>query len=202
MARQTRQWHQWLVVDDCQPTTQIHLEQERIEPRPPWRPGVITLGRNLLAAFPRVTGDAVVCIEDDDWYAPDYLETVHGWLEHAPIVGEGRARYYHVGKRRYRELHNAGHASLAATAWRSHVTSDIRGAIEREQSPFFDLAIWRIVTGGLLALNSFRVIGIKGMPGRAGIGGGHHDLCDERDPDLEKLREWMGDDAEHYREFG
>src|SRR5438045_787615 len=81
MARQTRRFHQWIVVDDgfvkapadifsgLEHVDLIHRSRKHNDP-------ATTLNLNLEAALPRVTGTHIVFIEDDDWYAPDYLEWV------------------------------------------------------------------------------------------------------------------------------
>lgn len=201
MARQTVPWHQWVVVDDCLPTTKTTLGQQRVEPRPEWHLGQITLGRNLRAGLKAITGDCVVVVEDDDWYSPDYLEVMSRNLGVAPLVGEGFARYYNVRERQYLEIYNAKHASLAATAWRQELTPEIIKLIGGDE-PFYDLTIWRKFDDFLLMLTKRYVVGIKGMPGRKGIGIGHvGGACRNLDHDLTKLREWIGDDAAHYEQY-
>jgi len=203
MSRQTMPWYQWVVVDDCLPATKTTLGQDRVEPRPEWQPGQITLGRNMLAGLAKIEGDAVVVIEDDDWYAPDYLAVTARNLGIASLVGEGFARYYNVRERQYLEIYNAKHASLAATAWRSQRTPQIAEIVEGLDEPFYDLTIWRHVEDFALMLTQRFVVGIKGMPGRKGIGIGHvGGACRHPDPDLSKLREWIGaDDAANYEQY-
>jgi glycosyltransferase involved in cell wall biosynthesis len=203
MARQTVPWHQWVVVDDCLPATKTTLGQQRVEPRPEWQPGQITLGRNLLAGLEAITGDAVICVEDDDWYAPDYLAVTARNLGAASLVGEGFARYYNVRERQYLEIYNAKHASLAATAWLRELTPKIIGIIGDLEEPFYDLTIWRRFDDYALMLTQRFVVGIKGMPGRKGIGIGHvGGACRMPDPNLDKLREWIGpDDADSYASY-
>ena len=203
MARQTIPWQQWIVVDDCLPATPTMLCQERIEPRPAWQPGQVTLGRNLKAALERVTGDAVAVIEDDDWYGPMYLAELSKDLDEAPLVGEGLARYYNVRERGYIEHVNARHASLCSTMWRhEQITPHVINVIENSREPFYDLAIWRTTDDFVLTLTGRDIIGIKGMPGRGGIGSGHNrGSCRNPDHDLTKLREWIGDDADFYESY-
>jgi len=203
MARQSVQWDQWVVVDDCKPQTLLTCGQERVTPTPPWQEGKITLGRNLREGLQRVTGDVVAVIEDDDWYSPDYLKRTLDLIEMAPLVGEGWARYYNVRARRYIEQANARHACLACTAWRSELTPAVLATVSRVGRPCYDLSIWRAIQDFALSLSVRNYVGIKGMPGRTGIGIGHHDrLCKHDDPTLAKLREWVGEDAEAYAEYG
>ena len=202
MRRQTAPWHQWIVVDDCLPITPTLCDQERVQPWPAWEPGRITLGRNLLAAFERVTGDAVVVIEDDDWYSPEYLRATSAALEQSPLVGEGFARYYNVRTRGYIEQPNYQHASLSSTAWRHDLTPRIADIIKATNEPWYDIRLWHALRGIGRVLSSRLVVSIKGMPGRGGIGVGHHaGACRVRDPQCLKLREWIGDDAEVYEQY-
>ncbi len=202
MGRQTIRPHEWIVVDDCEPKTVTTMGQTRVEPRPVWS-GEVTLGRNLIAGLGRVTGDAVVFVEDDDWYAPTYLEVMSRLLDVAPLAGEGLTRYYNVKMRHHTMCNNAAHASLAGTACRSWCIPKII-EITKELGPKVccDLSIWRVFEHSILSLNSNLYVGMKGLPGRPGIAGGHtDDLCSNPDPDMAVLREWIGDDARHYERF-
>jgi glycosyltransferase involved in cell wall biosynthesis len=201
MERQSLDWHEWIVVDDCDPPTETTLRQVRVEPEPKWS-GETTLGRNMLAGLERVTGDAVAFIEDDDWYDPDYLKTAGRLLERSPLVGEGLARYYNVRTRRWNNRCNAGHACLAATLCRADEIPRIVSVVNILGKPCYDLSIWRAFDDCMLMLHPNNFVGIKGMPGRAGIAHGHTDgACNHPDPEMEKLREWIGPDALFYEHF-
>lgn len=201
MARQTVPWDQWIVVDDCLPRTRTTLGQERVEPEPVWKPGDITLGRNMLAGLERVTGDVIAVIEDDEWYDPHYLETMVRATEKAALVGEGMVRYYNVRTRTYLQQTNARHASLSSSVWRCELTPKITEVIRAKDEPWYDLQIWRAIPDFLLFMSRQLMVGIKGMPGRSGIGIGHKGGCTQPDPDLVKLREWIGDDCEAYAPY-
>jgi endogenous inhibitor of DNA gyrase (YacG/DUF329 family) len=112
-------------------------------------------------------------------------------------VGECRARYYNVATRRGQQLHNNQHASLCSTAMRGMAIETFRWACE-QRTKFIDLELWRKGRSRYL-FGGGRVCGIKGMPGRGGIGMGHAaDFSGTHDPDGRILREWIGDDAELY----
>ncbi len=201
MARQTAQPYEWIVVDDCDPTTETTLGQVRVEPTPKWC-GATTFGRNMLAALERVSGDAVAFIEDDDWYAPDYLENTLRMLSLAPMVGEGWARYYNVRTRTWATRCNAAHATTASTACRAECIPAIVDVINESHTYCYDLGMWKAVQETALVLNVHKYVGIKGMPGRPGLADGHRDASiSGPDPELKKLREWIGDDADLYRHF-
>lgn len=193
----------WVIVDDGPDPQHVTTARdgwtvEVIRPTPLWEPGQNTQARNLLAGLVVIGEDArVVCIEDDDHYAPDWLAHIDAQLDHAELVGEGMARYYNVALRVGRQLNNLQHASLCSTAVRGRAIDTLRRVCQLG-AQFIDIALWRLhpsrhVFGG------HRVTGIKGLPGRGGIGMGHKpEFSGTPDPDGRLLREWIGDDAMHY----
>lgn len=193
----------WVIVDDGPEPQPVTFQRPGwqlvvIRPAPFWTPGQNTQARNLLKGLEAIAADEhLVIIEDDDWYAPDWLSTVAARLERAELVGECQARYYNLPARRGRQLSNNAHASLCSTAMRGEALALFRQVCKRKQK-FIDLDLWRrprsrhLFTGG-------RVVGIKGLPGRGGIGMGHSaDFQGAPDPDLALLRRWIGDDVELY----
>lgn len=193
----------WVIVDDGsdpQPVTfaRANWTLEIIRPEPFWKPGQNTQARNLLAGLDAIGPDErVVVIEDDDHYSTDWLTHVSSQLENAELVGEGRARYYSVPLRRGRQLQNTRHASLCATAMRGSALDTFRHACKRSPK-FIDLELWRCHPSQHL-FDGHRVVGIKGLPGRGGIGIGHRsDFRGVSDPDGSLLREWIGVGAEEY----
>ena len=193
----------WLVVDDGAQPQPIGFSRdgwklELIRPTPAWDLGQNTQARNLLAGLAVIAPeDRVVIIEDDDWYASDWLSYVAKELETADLVGECRARYYNLAHRRARQMSNNSHASLCSTAIKGAAITSFREACER-QPKFIDLELWRRskekrVFGG------HRVVGMKGLPGRHGIGIGHlRQFSGCYDADGSLLREWIGGDADEY----
>ena len=189
----------WIVVDDGPEPQPVTFQRdgwtlEVVRPQPYWQPGQNTQARNLLAGLRRVPADArLVAIEDDDRYAPDWLETVDRELDKAELVGEYRARYYNVATMRARQLNNTQHASLCSSAMRGAAIDTFRWACQTH-AKFIDLELWRKHRSRHL-FGGHRVVGIKGMPGRGGIGMGHaRDFAGTHDPDGAILREWVGDD--------
>ena len=64
------------------------------------------------------------------------------------------------------------------------------------------MTIWKAFEHSILSLNSGLYVGIKGLPGRPGIAGGHRDgLCNVPDPDMATLYDWIGEDARCYEHF-
>jgi hypothetical protein len=199
---------QWIVVDDGEIATRIddlpaNILFSHIYPEPKWKPGDNTLARNLLAAIPEVCYDFVAFCEDDDWYASDYLGQQVKYLQEGfKIVGEVPARYYHLPTRQYWRLGNRSHASLAQTVIHKDLLPLLREICEEPQSSFIDVRLWERAQGRRAFHGGARSVGMKGLPGRAGIGVGHRPQSGvgwEPDPDLEILRDWIGQDLELYR---
>jgi glycosyltransferase involved in cell wall biosynthesis len=210
----------WLVVDDGEPQTAC-AEFERngllkkcsisvavISPRQRWKPEEFTLGRNILAALPYIEGDKLLFCEDDDWYAPDYVEHVAGLLEHNDIAGGTSARFYNIPCRKYGVEKNMRNACLGETAIRASVLPCLIDLCTSKNVFSIDNKLWQYARdfGSRIGLSrSVSRVGIKGLPGRRGFSGEHrlepHSGGAENDPTLAKLREWIGEDVAVYREF-
>jgi glycosyltransferase involved in cell wall biosynthesis len=169
---------------------------------------------NLETALEYITGDpdeAILFIEDDDYYHPDYLRVMLNELQQSEIVGINDARYYNLESRQFRLLPSKTHASLSATAIRgSRARSSLYSSIDkckRERSISVDLRLWDNVralriSSKLLSPHSLQV-GIKGMPGRKGLGIGHRPPSNwEVDStDFRQLQDWIGKDFALYLPF-
>lgn len=194
----------WIIVDDgkeAQPITFARegWQLEVVRREPFWKPGQNTQALNLVAGLARVKPyDRLVIIEDDDHYAPDWIETISAELDGADLAGEKMARYYNVATSTGRQLNNANHASLCSTGMKGLALELFR----RECKPgvqFIDVTLWRNFKGAKHLFGGSRVTGIKGMPGRGGIGMGHKpDFHGTKDKDGSLLSEWIGQDAELY----
>lgn len=194
----------WVIVDDGEKPQPITFEREGwtievIRPTPFWKDGQNTQARNLCAGLAVIKDDErVLIIEDDDHVKPTYLRAMNAMLDKADLVGESFARYYNVKTRHYRQLNNAMHASLCSTAVKGAAIE----ALRRECKPgvqFIDLNLWRNFNGHKLLQRNGLVTGIKGMPGRGGIGMGHRaDFTGSLDVTGSVLRQWVGSDASRY----
>lgn len=211
MLRQTYQGPiQWIVIDDCEPSTQLTIPYGRIQQEyhkgpKTWREGINTQRLNMDESLKYVKGDYIFVFEDDDWYSPSYIEAYVNLLQYYPAIGEGNAKYYNISDRSWKEWHNYRSASLCQTAIKKEFLPILDKAINSGQL-FIDIQLWKnMLDGGhkpLMLVHQDYVIGMKGLPGRFGIGAGHQpqDQGFKHDPDFSMLRKWVGDDWEWYRE--
>ena len=162
---------QWIVVDDVDPRTITNFFQEVIRPEMLWD-GRHTLSRNLRLALKKVREEKVLFIEDDDYYAPGYVARMVEELDHYLLVGEAPARYYNVATTQYLRLSNNSHASLCQTGIQSLLIEKFLGFCTDDRK-FVDIDFWHSVERNLSILPTENSVGIKGMPGRGGIGMGH-----------------------------
>lgn len=203
MARQTYKGQvRWLVVDDGEDEQPIDFMPQNgtwsievYRPQPFWQPGQNTQARNLLVGLAVVKPDEkLVIIEDDDFYAADWLETVEAELKKAELVGESCARYYNLKKRMAQKMINKSHSSLCSTAMRGQAIETFR-TICKPGIQFIDCLLWQTHADKQI-FSGHRVVGIKGLPGRKGIGMGHDEnFTGVRDNDAKLLIEWIGQEA-------
>lgn len=198
MSRQTMQFQQWIVVDDGKIPT-VPVQNQIYIRRNPSSQGHMSLADNMLAALPHVKGDYVIIIEDDDYYRPDYIENMYKWLQRANIAGENKAIYYNIKCRYFYQNQNKKHASFCNTGFTRINISPLMRICESHDS-FLDIKLWEGAYGPKYLDNNEikKCIGIKGMPGRLGIGSGH---CTKvsNDPLMIKLKNLIGQDYLVYK---
>lgn len=210
MSRQTRQPDEWIVADGGEETVRLSSGQVqiRVDPRPP---GVESFCQNLLAASAMVTGDLVVIWEDDDYYTPAHLQTLERLLDDQDAVGHELQRYYHLPTSQYLVCVNKGSA-LCQTGFRRELLPLFEKACRDAQakdSRGVDAMFWRYARHRsrklrtLLYRKGLTTVGMKGLPGREGLGIGHrpgktgHNWKDDSDGQM--LTAWLGHEAAgHY----
>lgn len=191
----------WIIVDDGEVPQPISFKRdgwtlEVIRPKPFWKKGQNTQARNLLAGLEHVVNnERLVCVEDDDNYGAEYLADVDRWLEKADLVGEMKARYFNVQTGIGKQLHNTKHASLCSTAMKGMAIKIFRESCSKN-TKLIDLDLWSTYKVRKYLSDTKHVVGIKGLPGRGGIGCGHRMTGGAHSVGL--LREWIGDDAAIY----
>jgi hypothetical protein len=202
VSRQIRQPDQWLIVDDGQVpvdaarfpgATVIRREPQADDPP-------CTLGKNLAAALALVAHDKVIVMEDDDWYGPEYIETLAGLLDVHELAGIWGTKCYHPGVPGWKDMGREDHASLSQTGFRKSLIPDVFEAIPGDgklPDCSVDLRLWwnHNQGRGFLLPGADRRLhcAIKGLPGRAGAGCAHERRLFQVDSDLKKFREWCDD---------
>lgn len=195
----------WIIVDDGRTEQDARFEKpgwtvEVIRPAPLWKPGQNTQGRNLRAALDRLDGGEIVTVwEDDDWYAPGWLQWVADHAHEAELIGEGFAVYYNVRARRWQRLRNDEHASLRCSVMRAGAVQTFRDCLATPYR-YYDMRLWKRHADKNVFPQALTV-GLKGLPGRPGIALGHEGVRGHSDADLTQLRAMIGADADWYAEF-
>lgn len=180
VENQTKKIDQWIVVDDGKGVMGLlHLPQDRVityvrrEPQPGEPPHTLLL--NLKAALPHILGDKIIILEDDEYYAPAYAEGMAAAMDAFEVVGLGLSKYYHLPTGCYGVPGTRRHASLAQTAFRSSFLSEFAQLLVGD--PYLDMRLWRQAgkRGHVFVDDDAPIyLGIKGLPGRPGIGAGHN----------------------------
>jgi GT2 family glycosyltransferase len=215
MADQTVRPDQWLVVDDGKIPTKIDLPYckyvrratQKNDPRH-------TMILNLKTALPLITGEIVLFWEDDEYYAPTYIEEMVKKLEKYEAAGIVKSRYYHLFTGRYTRHDNKDHASLAQVGFKKSFIKELETVLQGDQ--FLDIRIWeklwnravgwepgkfdkQVVVNDRAILfddgDDHLYVGMKGMPGRLGIGSCHTNVAGLQldTKDRKVLRSWVKD---------
>jgi glycosyltransferase involved in cell wall biosynthesis len=210
IEQQTVKPNQWIIIDDgfipmIKPDLP-YVVYIRREPKPSdIKPTMIL---NIKQALKLLTGDKIIFMEDDEYYTSKYIEEMSKRLDQYEIVGIGRSKYYMIGSNSYHHHANMGHASLAQTAFTKAFMSDFLNVLEGNS--FIDIRLWNIVNPGMVHLKETGkheyisedgrgyifedkeglYVGMKGLPGRPGIGAGHKALGNI-DIDKNILKEWV-----------
>lgn len=208
IARQTQMPDEWICIDDGKEPTTFTMNQKVIRLDPVSTPSE-SFKRNYTVGLGHITTDMVVIAEDDDWYSNFAIEKTVAMLRGKWLAGEANAKYYNVKQRCWKIYNNIRHASLCQTGMNGR---EIRALalkyLALDPKPeTLDGGIWQrsdvAEERKHLCPGSHLAIGIKGMPGRGGIGTFGHKPSEDYtpDPDLAQLRAWIGNDACLYEKF-
>ena len=222
MKAQTIKPTQWIIVDDGKIKTEIpdlpFITYVRRNPLP--TDPTHTLLLNFKEALKHISGEKIIIWEDDEYYAPNYISEMSQHLDEYEVVGIGRSRYYHVSMGTYHLHPNMGHASLAQTAFRNSFLPDLMKIIDGDS--FLDIRLWNLIFPGETNLKEtglkekiskdkrgcvfedekYIYVGMKGLPGRTGIGSGHKGMG-AVDYEGSVLKKWVIDEEAFkiYRKF-
>lgn len=214
MKHQTKQPDQWLIIDDGKEPFIPTLDCDYVYRVPQDNDPLHTLNANIQYAFPYIKGDVILFCEDDEYYAPTYIETMINKLSSHEMVGICKSKYYHLPSRTYHIHINTDHASLAQTGITFSFLKEHQSLIAGD--PFIDIRLWQEATkiqsgkkkpflpkGTSMGkaflfddgLQNCLYVGMKGLPGRRGIGSGHKGVG-RIDPHLKILKQWISKDED------
>jgi len=203
----------WIVIDDCEPITTGFIGDDfkdnwqvlLIYPKDKWIKGMNTQAKNLLIGLEIIEKrevEAVFIIEDDDYYCPQYLSTMMEKMKGFEVAGQMCTVYYNPIFRGWMRNANWKHASLFQVAFTPNMIPTFKKSCLNKRA-FIDMSFFRSMAGTDHKVNLFNgkdlAIGIKGLPGRTGIGMGHRaEVKMYRDLEFVKLKELIGDDYMYY----
>ncbi|MFA7283688.1 MAG: glycosyltransferase family A protein, partial [Candidatus Omnitrophota bacterium] len=179
MEMQTVKPDQWIVVDDGKTPMKPPVGATYVRRTPQPTDPKHTLNVNLKTVLPYIRGEKILIIEDDEYYAPGYVEAIVNALDKGQVAGISWSKYYHLPIGGYVRHANTIHASLAQTGFTRKFMNTFTALLDADGGTYLDLHIWRTaINNGVGYLftdddpNS-SYLGIKGLPGRTGIGIGH-----------------------------
>ena len=207
---------QWIIIDDgTTPATQqflfnfrgfpshVTIDYHYRTPMPEKETGKFSpksLAANLLEAIPRVRGEYVFIMEDDDWYSPLYFHDGLEKLKTYNATGPIWQCYYNLEQLTYKVLKNKG-SSLCSTCFKADLLPIFREVCRTCYGTNFkgiDYSFWKeLDSRGICTFideaHRYLCVGMKSLPGRKGIGIGHEGRKFYPDPEGKKLREWVGE---------
>lgn len=111
--------------------------------------------------------DVIAFIEDDDYYAPDYLEYMSAqWVANGKpdLLGCDYTIYYNVLIRKYFFFNHADRSS-AMNTW---IKPGLNFPWCPDSEPYTDLHLWRVLKGTIIHPSHHICIGIKHGVGKTG----------------------------------
>lgn len=169
--------------------------------------GARSMAQNILIGSAMVKENLIIVIEDDDWYSPQYLKDMINRLQKYDAVGTIWQNYYFLPDKTYRTYKNRGSA-LCSTGFQRVLLPYLRESAHRSYKKNLkglDAYFWQEVEASkkykiqIFDNKKHLMIGMKGLPGREGIGIGHHRRRHSRwlndDSEASVLRDWVGEKA-------
>lgn len=144
--------------------------------------------------------ETVFLIEDDDWYADNYIEKMlEQWtyLGQPEVFGLGDTYYYHLGLRGYNQHLHSGRASAFCTLITKAGAEKMRWPADTYA--FTDIEIWKQLQGKTFLMARPIAIGMKGHQNGTLFGGmGHSNnkkLYTNRDENMEWLKRHVDEES-------
>lgn len=104
--------------------------------------------------------DVIALMEDDDWYSPDYLQTmVDEWVKRGKpdIFGTGYTIYYHLKLGAYFTMYHQDRASAMNTL----IKPDLEINWPPDHEPFTDMHLWQNIHGAVYFPEKVISVGMK-----------------------------------------
>jgi len=143
--------------------------------------------RRYRLGYDRLRGkgyDLIALIENDDWYAPHYLETmVYQWIKagRPDIFGTQYTIYYHIGLKAWFTMKHRSRASAMNTL----IKPDLLFTWCQDIDPYTDLHLWKVLQGSGWTPEPPISLGIKHQEGLHG--GRNH---------IDRLERYVNKDAD------
>ena len=140
--------------------------------------------------------DCILLMENDDFYAPNYIETmVCQWIKDGKpeIIGTNYTIYYHIGLNKHFTMNHKRRASAMNTL----LKPDLNFTWCVDHEPYTDLHLWKTLNGHTFEPKELISIGIKHGIGKTG--GVNHKCSFHRyindDQSKELLKRHMDDES-------
>ena len=123
----------------------------------------------------------VAIVENDDFYAKDYLLRMWDYFDTSDFIGSEFTYYINLRNRTWERSHHPNHSSLFTTAFRVEAMKDFKWHLAHKT--FLDLDIWKYAGRFRRSFTDLPAIGIKHGIGLCG-GKGHKGVFPNKDQDL------------------
>lgn len=111
--------------------------------------------------------DLILLMENDDFYAPNYIETmINAWISHGKpeIFGTNYTIYYHLNERAFFTMNHSRRASAMNTL----IKPNLNIQWPQNNDPYTDIALWKQLNGITFRPENIISIGIKHGVGKCG----------------------------------
>lgn len=132
--------------------------------------------------------DIIALIENDDWYAFDYLETmVRSWYSKGmpDLLGLNHTVYYNIKIRAYFTMHH----TMRSSAMNTLIKPDLDFKWCADNEPYTDIHLWQTLKGEIITPKKLICMGIKHGIGK--LGGKMHIDKLARYEHLDLYSEWL-----------
>ena len=143
--------------------------------------------------------DVIAFMENDDWYAVDYLEKMAAaWIVNGKpdIFGTDETIYYNLNEKAWKVMHHVHRSSAMSTLVRPNLKFD--WCVDNE--PYTDIHLWRTLKGVTHHFDEPICLGIKHGVGLCG-GALHVDRLHQyvnKDPEMLQLKNWVDSESFYF----